>query len=361
MAEFKKSLVSQFTTSTGTGSLTLGSALTGRRTMATAGIANGDTVTVLIEAVDADNIPTGDWEISSATYSTTGPSITSRVAKVSSNANALVSFAAGNKLVHIVDYVEDDQTIDALTADATPDIAADFVPTWDTSASATKKVGLTNLRNTLLGAGSATAGSWPILGSGTLQTTPDAGSLERDANCIYATTDAGNRGVIPVVHWIRADSTNTLTSTTSAQKVFGSPTNGQITLETGAYEFEALINMASMSATSGNATFQIGGTATFDSVLWIGYGRDAAADAATGTLSGSCSRDATLVTAPLITAGTATEMVALLRGTFEVTAGGTFILNVALQTAAAAVVQIGSFLRISRIGSTSMASVGEWD
>lgn len=211
------------------------------------------------------------------------------------------------------------------------------------------------------GAGSASAGSWPKMTAGTVMTTAEDGAIELDGDCFYGCTDAGNRGIIPVEHWIRCDSTRTLTSQTAAQPIFNSPTNGQITLETGTYEFEALICVASMSGTSGNATFSITGTATFGSVLWFGTGRDAAADAVTGTLAGSHSRDATLVAAPLVTAGTATEMFAYLRGTLEVTAAGTLIPNIALQTAAAAVVQIGSFFRIKRIGSTSMVSVGQWD
>lgn len=45
-------------------------------------------------------------------------------------------------------------------------------------------------------AGSASAGSWPVLASGTLLTTAEAGAIERDADVFYATPDAGNRGVL---------------------------------------------------------------------------------------------------------------------------------------------------------------------
>lgn len=210
-------------------------------------------------------------------------------------------------------------------------------------------------------AGSASANSWPKLAAGTLLTTPEAGALELDANALYATTDAGNRGVVPVEHIIRQDSTYTLTSQTTAQQVFNASTNGRITLETGCYFFEAMIALTSMSATSGNATFDLTGTATLGSILWHGFGRDAAADAATGTMSGSWSADATLVAAPLITAGTATAALFKLEGTLEVTGAGTLQLRILLQTAAAAVVSIGSFLRLRRVGSTSLTTVGQWD
>jgi hypothetical protein len=69
-------------------------------------------------------------------------------------------------------------------------------------------------------AGSATAGSWPTLASGTLLTTPEDGALEFDADCFYATTDAGNRGVVAVRHIIRADATRTFTSVTPARRPF---------------------------------------------------------------------------------------------------------------------------------------------
>lgn len=211
-------------------------------------------------------------------------------------------------------------------------------------------------------AGSATANSWPKLTAGTLLTTAEAGAIELDSNALYATTDAGNRGVVALEHIIRQDSTYTLTSQTAAQQVFNAATNGRITLETGAYTFDALIALTSMSATSGNATFDLsGGTATLGTILWLGYGRDVAADGATGTLAGSWSADATLVTAPLVTAGTGTAAIFKLEGTFEVTAGGTVQLRILLQTAAAAIVSAGSFMRVRRMGSTSMTSVGQWD
>jgi len=165
----------------------------------------------------------------------------------------------------------------------------------------------------------------------------------------------------PVI--IRADSTNTLTSATTAQKVFASPTNGRITLDVGTYTFEALIALTSMSATSGNATFDLaGGTATLGSILWHGFGRDIAADGATGTYAGSWSADATLVTAPLVTAGTGTAAMFKLEGTFEVTAAGTVQLRILLQTAAAAIVSVGSFMRVQKIsGANNTTAIGLWD
>lgn len=211
-------------------------------------------------------------------------------------------------------------------------------------------------------AGSATAGSWPVFGSGALLTTAEDGAIEQDADAFYLTTDAGNRGVLPARHCIRQDSAYTLTSSGTAQQLFNAATNGRVTLETGTYVFDGMVALTAMSATSGNATFDItGGTATLGTIIWHGYGRDAASDAAVGTFAGSYSTDGTLTTAPLVTAATATTMFAKLAGTFEVTGAGTVQPRITLQTAAAASVTAGSYFCLNRIGSTTMTVVGQWD
>lgn len=163
--------------------------------------------------------------------------------------------------------------------------------------------------------------------------------------------------------YLRQDATYALTSQTAAQKLFNASTNGRITLDVGTYTFEMMVALTSMSATSGNATFDLsGGSATLGSILWFGFGRDVAADGATGTLAGSWSADATLVAAPLVTAGTATAAFFKVAGTFEVTAAGTVQPRIALQTAAAAVVSVGSYMRVTKISSANnTTAIGLWD
>lgn len=256
-----------------------------------------------------------------------------------------------------------DTKISALPATATP-AGTDEFPI--NQAGTTKKSTLTQIKDFVsnalaFAAGSATAGTWPKLTSGTVQTTPDAGSLEYDGNCFYGTTDAGNRGVIPVEHIIRADATRTFTSNTSEQALFTSPTNGRLTLETGTYLFEGLLNIGTMSATSGNAAIDIlgAGTATIAAWLWHAVGVDGAtATAATQTGSTTVTQQSA---ASIVTAGTGTAMTVRLRGTFEVTGAGTIIPSMTLVTANAAVLAIGSYLVFRRVGSTSMVSVGQWD
>lgn len=200
------------------------------------------------------------------------------------------------------------------------------------------------------------------MASGTLKTTPADGDIEMNGDAMYATTDAGNRGAIPAVHFIRADATRTYTSNTSSQTIFNSPANGALTLETGVYEFEGLLLWTAMSATSGNRSVDIlgAGTATTAAWAWVLCGID------NSTLSSLVDDDCPALTtsgsaASCVTAGTGTGLRVRVKGTFEVTGAGTLIPSTTMVTAAASVLSIGSIFKCWRIGSTSAVSVGEWN
>jgi len=308
MAHVTPDRVCETSTTTGTGNMTLAGARTGFRSFSGASVANNDTCYYCIEAVDANFVPTGEWECGIGTYVSATPAL-ARTTMTSSSTGSAVSFAAGTKLVFI------------------GDIAGGF-----------KHIGLT-----------------------TLLAAAQAGMLERDANCLYFTTDAGNRGVIPVRHFIRCNATRTLPNDTNENAIFNSPTNGRITLETGTYLFELLAGITAMSATSGNALLDIlgAGTATINDWLYAVVGKD-------GTL---VSVNAVLGVMPVIqstpasmfTAGTGAEMWFHAKGTFTVTAAGTLIPSIDQVTAAAAVVAIGSYFMCERIGDAAVVSVGQWD
>jgi len=196
---------------------------------------------------------------------------------------------------------------------------------------------------------------------GTNLTTSGDGDWEMDADVFYGTTDAGNRGIIPPRQFIRAASAQTLTDTTNAQNLFDSPTNGQITLETGAYQFELLFELTSMSATSGNAQVLFGGTATVGGWIWNLQGLD---NSVPTTIADDDS--VFLVTnasaASAVTVGTGTAMRIYAKGTFEVTVAGTLIPQVDLVTGGVTPTLVeGSFFNLERIGATGTASVGQWD
>lgn len=163
-------------------------------------------------------------------------------------------------------------------------------------------------------------------------------------------------------HFIRQAAARTLTSSVAEQKLFDSVTNGRITLETGTYLFDCQFVITSMSATTGNAAFDIlgAGTATLADVLYHAVGGDSATGAA-GAAQGGSTMVAAQTAASLVTGATATALGAHLKGTFECTGAGTIVPSITLVTAAAGVVAAGSFFRCERIGAINMVSKGSVD
>jgi hypothetical protein len=244
--------------------------------------------------------------------------------------------------------------------------AGDKVPVADASdLTATKSATMTEVQTFVknLAAGTATAGTAPLkFQSGTLNTTAEDGAIEMDADCLYGTVDAGNRGVIGLRHVIRADTTRTFTSNTTEQAIFTTPANGRLTLGTGTYTFEGLLAFTAMSATSGNLAFDLQGTggATLGSILYRTVGSDNTSGAAAAALGGTWSVTAQ-TGASTATPATGTALNILVTGSFEVTVAGTIQPSITMLTASASILSIGSYLSFERIGSTSLTSVGQWD
>ena len=99
--------VLQETATTGTGPLTLGSAVVGYRTLADAVAAGdqyaGDIVPYRVEAVDAAGVPTGDWEVGYGTVGAAGATLERTTVRASSNGGLAVGFAAGTKYVFLTE------------------------------------------------------------------------------------------------------------------------------------------------------------------------------------------------------------------------------------------------------------------
>lgn len=93
MSHIKADRVQETSTGTGTGALTLAGAVSKFRAYS-ALLANADTCVCLIE-----NASAAEWEVSLCTYASGGNTLTRSTVYASSNAGALVNFAAGTKTI----------------------------------------------------------------------------------------------------------------------------------------------------------------------------------------------------------------------------------------------------------------------
>jgi len=98
--------VQETTTTTGTGSVTLGGAVTGYQSFAVIG--NGNTTFYTIADQGGAN-----WEVGIGTYSTTGPTLARTTVLASSNSGSLVSFTTGSKTVFVTYPAEKSINYDA--------------------------------------------------------------------------------------------------------------------------------------------------------------------------------------------------------------------------------------------------------
>jgi hypothetical protein len=86
--------VKVITTTTGTGTLTLGAAVTGFQDFSVIG--NGNTTYYTIT-----DVATGAWEVGIGTYTSSGTTLSRDIVLSSSNAGSLVNFGAGDKDVFV--------------------------------------------------------------------------------------------------------------------------------------------------------------------------------------------------------------------------------------------------------------------
>jgi hypothetical protein len=199
--------------------------------------------------------------------------------------------------------------------------------------------------------------------AGTNLTTALAGAVEYDGSAFYSSVAASTRGTIPSEQIILLNSAYTLTSQTAAQRLFNASAAGAVSLRVGTHQFECFYSLSSMSATSGSFGFAlVGGTgpATFTQ-QWRSI-----AQKGTATLTTATATQATYSTAAnttIATASTNTVGYAWIKGIINVTVAGTIIPSVSLGVAAAAVVGVGSYFKVSPFSGTSGATniaIGNW-
>ena len=94
MALVVKDRVKVGSTTTGTGTLTLGSAFTGFQSFSVIGDGNVTYYTIVDTA-------TGDWEVGIGTYTSSGTTLSRDTILESSNSNSAVNFGAGTKEVFV--------------------------------------------------------------------------------------------------------------------------------------------------------------------------------------------------------------------------------------------------------------------
>lgn len=96
MAFVNANRVKETTTTTGTGTLTLGGAVTGFQSFSAVG--NGNTAVCCCYAVDANGLPTGQWEVFIGTYTSSGTTL-ARTTLIDSSTGIAINFSAGTKHV----------------------------------------------------------------------------------------------------------------------------------------------------------------------------------------------------------------------------------------------------------------------
>ena len=96
MALVNADRVKETTVTTGTGTLTLGGAVTGFQSFSAIG--DGNTAYCCCYAVDANGIPTGQWEVFLGTYTASGTTL-ARTTLIASSTGSAVNFSAGTKHV----------------------------------------------------------------------------------------------------------------------------------------------------------------------------------------------------------------------------------------------------------------------
>jgi hypothetical protein len=113
MAHIIEDRVMETSTTTGTGNFSLAGAVAGFRDFDSV-MANGDTCYYLIEAVDSNGVPTGDWETGIGTFNDTDTLVRTTVSR-STNSNNAVNFAAGTKRVSLTRIARGLRSLELIT------------------------------------------------------------------------------------------------------------------------------------------------------------------------------------------------------------------------------------------------------
>jgi hypothetical protein len=158
------------TATTGTGTITLGSAFSGFRTFAAAGVVNGDVVRYVIEEGNA-------WEIGNGTYTATGTLLARSL--LASSTGSLLSLG-GNAAVFVTATAEDFNELAPLASPAltgTPTAPTAAVGTNTTQLATTAFVNAEIANDAPTKTGGGASGTWAISISGSAPTLTTARTI----------------------------------------------------------------------------------------------------------------------------------------------------------------------------------------
>lgn len=201
------------------------------------------------------------------------------------------------------------------------------------------------------------------LSAGTLVVTPASGALEYDGTVIYSSVAASQRGVLPSESFITLSSDYVASDAGTAQKVFNSSTNGEITVDGSmSYQFEAVYYIARTAGTTSHTLATLfGGTATLTSITYL-----AESTSTTGNTLGAVSRIYGTGIGALTVTGASTSatenITVVLKGIIRTNAAGTIIPQIQYSAApgGAPTIVKNSYFKLTPIGNSSVVTVGNW-
>jgi hypothetical protein len=191
--------------------------------------------------------------------------------------------------------------------------------------------------------------------AGTNLTTAGAGAVEFDGVAFYSSVVASARGVIPSAQ-IQILTAAYVASFGSSSQLLNGTSTGAVTLHVGTYEFECAFSLTGMSSTSGTFGFYLGGTFAGTQAWQANASKVTTLSAA----APSYSSFNTAINTALMPASTLTSGLAFIKGIIRVTTPGTVIPTVTVSTSASVTIGANSYFKISPLGSSSVAYVGQW-
>lgn len=208
-----------------------------------------------------------------------------------------------------------------------------------------------------LDVGAGTTLTPPIkLTPGVLLTNPQEGAIEYDTRVIYA-SPAGARAIVPAQYYYRNGTSITLANSTANQNWL----DLALTIpQTGTYEFEGFFAMGTTGTTSHIERTAITGTASFTRVYYYVQRSIETTGAYAVGAQFIENTSTTSITAAITSAQNAVYQI---KGTFDVTAVGTFIPTIGFSAApgGTTTIRAGAYLKVHAIGAAGAdIIVGSW-